>query len=807
MPNPHADPQTLALAMIHVRETATDDQHAARALAHLQAQVPAIKHAPEEQNNAAPRRTAPKTALKLEPKAEDTDAAGPEEPEPRLQQSQPGPREPGDTTGGQPEGTGEAMAPSPQGPGTPAADQGGGSHGQSHDPQAAGDVPGRRGVATTSSLLARAGGVSEESQTPPAKDSPSDSHKEGINRGFDRYKKILHANKHHQEANWVGQLQAYVNKVGGEEALKSMPEERPARSRDEKVAYGLGADPKELDNDFKAYLDRWGIVPVALGGSAPPNLRLMSSIAPSKGGIPERGREGDIPFPKESSFNKLEEAQHLPGLETTEDLSKLVGEKVKKITPRIIAILDATYGKDAWILKPYFNKKVDDKDTSYGGKHVFYADRVHHMPVDARMFFTTDQYKQAMRNRNLQIIEDKEGNYIGVKDKNSPSGRYYRFDTPEYGKLLDHLKENSDSPLMPLFMEKLEAAAINRNGFTLPRGSFMVQPVFPAAIDPTRRGRESEEAIKRGRAAGYTYEGSGEGRVHVVTRNGEAEAVPYATHIKGRSFPVIFQNEHSRAMERAALDAIYALPKSERQGQIYGPDVMPTRDGYRVIEANPSDKTGSSGYLDDYPQAIEALVAHLLGQEPQFVTSLRRLLRKQRAEKKLRQQVSKTIRLRPIEKASPLAAGLAVVADDTGRLLLLQRQLDASDPNSGRWEFPGGKHEGGAPKATALREWKEEVGLDLPEGRHDSSWISNDGKYHGFVYRVPKESDVPIHEERRPDGDPDSGGWAAVAWVDPRDLPHHNLRPALLNDVDNVLARVVKHLTAMRVVEKGRNKS
>ena len=42
---------------------------------------------------------------------------------------------------------------------------------------------------------------------------------------------------------------------------------------------------------------------------------------------------------------------------------------------------------------------------------------------------------------------------------------------------------------------------------------------------------------------------------------------------------------------------------------------------------------------------------------------------------------------------TPVAAGLAVVAEDTGRVLLLQRQLTEGDPNSGKWEFPSGRRE------------------------------------------------------------------------------------------------------------------
>lgn len=154
------------------------------------------------------------------------------------------------------------------------------------------------------------------------------------------------------------------------------------------------------------------------------------------------------------------------------------------------------------------------------------------------------------------------------------------------------------------------------------------------------------------------------------------------------------------------------------------------------------------------------------------------------------------------QETGPVAAGLAVVANDTGRVLLLQRQLDPEDPNAGKWELPGGKTEGMKPLETAVKEWTEEVGLPLPEGKLTGrSWASSDGKYQGFVYRVPAEFDLNC---RSHDADPESGGWAAVAWVDPKDLPNHNLRPALLEDIDDVLAQVTKHLLAGgKIIHKG----
>lgn len=130
---------------------------------------------------------------------------------------------------------------------------------------------------------------------------------------------------------------------------------------------------------------------------------------------------------------------------------------------------------------------------------------------------------------------------------------------------------------------------------------------------------------------------------------------------------------------------------------------------------------------------------------------------------------------REAEAGVLVAAGLAVVAADTGRTLLIQRAIDPADPASGRWEWPGGKLE---PDEIGLdaakREWREEVGQELPPGEVAGTWISSNGVYQGFLYVIPEESAVAINADNpavlNPD-DPDSDNVAVVAWWDPRDLP------------------------------------
>lgn len=152
-----------------------------------------------------------------------------------------------------------------------------------------------------------------------------------------------------------------------------------------------------------------------------------------------------------------------------------------------------------------------------------------------------------------------------------------------------------------------------------------------------------------------------------------------------------------------------------------------------------------------------------------------------------------------------VAAGLALVAEDTGRVLMLQRPLEDGDPNGGKWEFPGGHiDEGEAPFDAACREWEEEVGVpfaDLNKDDYGASWDGKNDKYRGHVVHIPTEDMVDLVNRdltRNPDGD----DFAAVAWVGPGDFNNHNLRPALLEDIDAVLAAVVKTL-GKRQVAKG----
>lgn len=127
-----------------------------------------------------------------------------------------------------------------------------------------------------------------------------------------------------------------------------------------------------------------------------------------------------------------------------------------------------------------------------------------------------------------------------------------------------------------------------------------------------------------------------------------------------------------------------------------------------------------------------------------------------------------------MNKGDVKAAGIAVRAADTGRVLMIQRANAAGDPAAGCWEFPGGiLLNGEHPYTGAKREWQEEMGVRLPSGAHVGEWRS--GVYHGFIHEVPKEGKVRINqppEGRRvmnPD-DPDKDNVEVAAWFHPEQL-------------------------------------
>lgn len=134
------------------------------------------------------------------------------------------------------------------------------------------------------------------------------------------------------------------------------------------------------------------------------------------------------------------------------------------------------------------------------------------------------------------------------------------------------------------------------------------------------------------------------------------------------------------------------------------------------------------------------------------------------------------------KQAGPFAGGIVLQAEDTGRVLLVQRTPDHHDPDEAfaRWEFPGGKLTGDDPWSGARREWEEETGADLPlTARHVGNWSSPDGVYVGYVLVIPRESDVRLA--------PQPEEVSAARWWAKDDLDD----PAVRDKVTETLTRVL----------------
>ena len=142
------------------------------------------------------------------------------------------------------------------------------------------------------------------------------------------------------------------------------------------------------------------------------------------------------------------------------------------------------------------------------------------------------------------------------------------------------------------------------------------------------------------------------------------------------------------------------------------------------------------------------------------------------------------------------AAGIAVQAQDTGRVLMIQRVPDKHDDDdtNARWEWPGGRLDGGGENedpsvwAGALREWHEETGAVMPDDIEvTGGWVSEDGEYEGFVVRIPSESDISLS--------PQPEEASAAGWWHPDDLDDDDVRQKIhddLGDIDPLLDNAKK---------------
>lgn len=122
------------------------------------------------------------------------------------------------------------------------------------------------------------------------------------------------------------------------------------------------------------------------------------------------------------------------------------------------------------------------------------------------------------------------------------------------------------------------------------------------------------------------------------------------------------------------------------------------------------------------------------------------------------------------KRASPaLAAGAAIVASSTGRILLQLRAPHLSA--GGTWSLVGGGVEPGeSPEQALFREITEETGATL-NGKPQHLYTSNKKhlQYSSYLLRIPEEFE-PVNSEES----------AEHRWVDATDLPqplHPGMKP------------------------------
>ena len=147
-------------------------------------------------------------------------------------------------------------------------------------------------------------------------------------------------------------------------------------------------------------------------------------------------------------------------------------------------------------------------------------------------------------------------------------------------------------------------------------------------------------------------------------------------------------------------------------------------------------------------------------------------------------------------------ACIVLRAADTGRVLMIQRRLDQLDENAGKLDFPGGHTQiGETVLDAATREFCEEVGMPVPDGRLSYGWKFGEEPetFTAFIVDVETETLIVPRQNRDPNildpDDPnDFGGLKVdpVLWVSPKDLKKNPmLKPVLANNFDIVFAAIV----------------
>ena len=425
---------------------------------------------------------------------------------------------------------------------------------------------------------------------------------EHFNRQADRYVNFFRSKGQHEQAEWMERLKSHVNAVGTAEALEQLGS-APGGPKQDVQYEGVS----ELNDFAESYLARNGITAANwyegddyVKAPLDPDQRFISSATPSYEGR-SRGKEGDFsPRDPQVIKDKLIESKLLPGLEKTEDLNKLVGRNVTHIDAEAVKRLDEHFGKDNWVVKAY-------GDDAFAGHGIWFPQRVAAVQEAARRdLWDSGHHLSKYGFEHLR----EDGKVVGIKHNN---GDEYRFGTDKYEKTIDGDARHWGDRAAKAAENERGAAMLSREGKADGK-DYLAQPAFPV-VGVTEEDRRNGVTIVKG-----------EIRTHVVTRDGKAELVKGTSWVKNEDMPIVFETKQTREMAQAALDAVNKLPASERQGQIYAPDVIIGKDGYKVVEVNPANHTGASGYLGDNPLIIDAYVSHLTGREPAHAKFIRKLL-------------------------------------------------------------------------------------------------------------------------------------------------------------------------------------
>lgn len=496
---------------------------------------------------------------------------------------------------------------------------------------------------------------------------------ERMTKRWDAYRRYFKKHKYDEAAEWVTALQEHVDAVGVDVAMDELLPEKAGKGV--RVQYkgtnrflNLDKEGKDELKFIKTYLDHVGIT--FLPANSPRNKSrplIASGPVPS---ATQSKQKGDIVAENTTLWSKLEEAQLIPGFESSEDIHTLMGRRVTRITPSVVSKLDETYGKDQWIIKNY-------GDESFATFGVLFPQRLRELRRNARQVISETSEKL----EPLGYSPHRDNNVVtGISDN---TGTVYKFDSQEYADLKDRelkrlcnliiaVAPDENGARLPATSEDVLAQEYgvtlvkDKDGNTLGAnsydGSYVEKGtkewkqleewydegshhVLSRAMKVAKYGPDygselkyfvepalqSSTVTEADRTKGLTWETGQEGRVHAVTRDGKVSIVPYATLPSRHDIiPVVFYDDETREMERTVQEALDKFPEKDRSGQTYGVDVMKTTDGWRVVETNPSVETEQSMWLQKNPFVIDAFVSHLTNREPGHVKFIRNVLRDQK---------------------------------------------------------------------------------------------------------------------------------------------------------------------------------